>query len=147
MSRFLSPGDIISLVVACVILAAVSHFSKGDEQYQMTPAELDAAFEESWNAQGGQYLDKIASTNDLDALDVDPFIDSPMFPGPSVTLGPPKMDGCVDTYKRTDISCDDKAAIIKYRNEMQDIMIEQLKEKNDRMEKQLQRDEFHQYEV
>lgn len=141
MNTSLSPGDILALLLVLTVLSVAAYFSEPEaESYEMTPAELDQAYDEAWEAQGSKYLDEMSL---VDPFNIDGLIDNP-----HIVLGPAKIEPeCVDTYKRTDISCDDKAAVIKYRNQLQDLEIKRLQEDIKRKEKELQREQFGQMEV
>jgi len=103
----------------------------------------------SWGAARASedYLNKTVSTFDP-ALqeEIESMIDNPR--KPSIIMGPVELDdltvtdNCVDTDSPDDISCADRAAVIKYRKALAGLKLKRLQEKNRRLEKEWMEDKY-----
>ena len=92
------------------------------------------------------YMEDVASSNE----DLGEFVPGPGLLGEPLFLDIPPLgltiEGgeppCVDSHLRTEVSCADKEAILKYRNALQDEEVKRLKLKIEKLEKENHYKEF-----
>jgi len=136
----------IIVIVLLMIVKGISEFEPTVPL--MTEDEKDAAFEEALEFYGKPTDVSVVPFGDID---INGLIDNPTFKKPDCTSNPdacislgfgPLGFGlaiqvptpCVDTFELEDVSCADKAAIIRYRKAINDIEVKRLQKEIDEME-------------
>ena len=109
--------DIVAiLIVLAVVMLTLA--LKPEETIEVEPVFIEEGVDVG-------ALEETISTFDLD---IDDLIDNPFVLDPEVIMGPAEIvEECVDTYLLSDISCDDKAAVVKFRKALAEIERAKLK--------------------
>lgn len=128
---YLTKGELVGIII--IVLSVLGYKAYYGEE--PTPVTAEDSLGE---AQGSQHTDKMSL---VDPFAPDTWLDSPINPELGLTIedgNPP----CVDTHLRTDVSCADKEAILKFRNALQDAEIKRLEREVDKLELEIIYEEF-----